>query len=610
MTNLWKVLLLLLCTGYFMTACNDDDNDNPFVGTDNHILSFSLEKGENKWQAAIVDNEIVLTVPEGTELKDSKVDYKLSEQANITPDPATITAWDEERQFSVTSYNGTSQTYKYTIRRSAVSETGNFTLNSQTEVDAFIEKHQVSVIEGNLYIATTESSEDPITNLDALKGIKEITYGLTIDKYYRGATVTLPNIEKTGSISIVSDVKGLPMTEVSFPKLQFVGGSLSISLPSNNTSEHKLKTINIPSLETVLQDIVIDNKVLETVNFNSLRSVEGELKISPSTANEVLERLEFPALQVAGSINLTRLSSLNSFSCPSLESCGNFTLLDTKVLSNLNLPKLATITGTILLQECTQFDNWNKPFQYLKSCNCMRIVRGATQQEINISGKGIKELSIEYITKFKISGDGTFDGNLIIVDAMPEFNGISKIGGLTVKSKTDITFTGITEITGSLLIGKPTTGNVGKLHLPDLITLGEFDATEALKTQKIPLFDCPELTTITGDFIFVMSFNQREHTMEFYQAPKLTTIRGSLKIAGNSSANTKITDISCLEALTTVGKVDITNLKGLNSLKSFDPLKKVAENIQDENNWNIENCGYNPTLTEMKTGSTENPANY
>ena len=66
--NYWKTLLVVLCTGCIFAACGDDDDENPFTGVDNNFLSFSLESNENVWKATIIDNEITVTVPEGTSL--------------------------------------------------------------------------------------------------------------------------------------------------------------------------------------------------------------------------------------------------------------------------------------------------------------------------------------------------------------------------------------------------------------------------------------------------------------------------------------------------------------------------------------------------------------
>lgn len=601
MTNLWKVLLLLLCTGYFVTACSDDD-DNPFTGVDNHVLSFSLEKGENKWQAAIVNNEIILTAPENIELKDAKANYQLSEQATISPDPASITAWDEEQQFTVTSYNGTTQTYKYTIQRSAVSETGNFMFNSQAEINDFVENHKVSVINGNVYIATTENSGDPITNLDALKDIKEITYALEIGQYYQGINLAgLSNLEKIGSLAVKDGVNALAIETISLPKLVSVGEGIEI-----NTIKSNIKEINMPLLHTVLQSFHVEGYVLEKINLNSLELVGSDFDLNSTTGTSTpmsnLTRLELPSLKtVVGTFVIKSPLVLESLSLPVLESCGGMELYQAPLLNNPNLPKLSTVNGQIYLYDCQALDNIDQVFQRLQKCNQLWLRKGAARQ-INVKGKNIETLTIQDLDIFKIIGDDTFAGTLDIWGNTSEIEGISKVGGLTVYGPGKVTCSGITTITGNLALGSAPSGKITEIYMPDLTTLGGYDASKISNSTET-IFNCPELTSITGDFILSPCGGYK--TMKFYKAPKLKSIGGALTI-GSFINNRYITNLDCFENLTSVGKVEIQKLAALTSFKG---LKAVANNMQSEDNWSVTGCAYNPKLSDMKAGNTENPAN-
>ncbi len=42
--------------------------ESDFAGTDNHIISFEMKVGSESYKAVILDNEIRLTVPKGTDL--------------------------------------------------------------------------------------------------------------------------------------------------------------------------------------------------------------------------------------------------------------------------------------------------------------------------------------------------------------------------------------------------------------------------------------------------------------------------------------------------------------------------------------------------------------
>lgn len=111
--NFFKKVLLGLCLATAFTACSDDDSD--FVGTDNSITAFTLSLNGQSYKAYVSDNEIVVAVPEGVSLNGANAVVKLSENAVISPDPAGITAWDEEYSFTVKAYNEVTRSYTYRL---------------------------------------------------------------------------------------------------------------------------------------------------------------------------------------------------------------------------------------------------------------------------------------------------------------------------------------------------------------------------------------------------------------------------------------------------------------------------------------------------------------
>lgn len=83
------------------------------------------------------------------------------------PHPATVTDWESERQFLVTSYNKTDRAYLYSVEYADVVSAGNVTLNTQREVTNFGQTG-ISVIDGNLAVGTRRS-DDPVKTLDGLE---------------------------------------------------------------------------------------------------------------------------------------------------------------------------------------------------------------------------------------------------------------------------------------------------------------------------------------------------------------------------------------------------------------------------------------------------------
>ena len=65
-----------------LAGCSKEESD--FAGTDNHIISFEMKVGSENYKAVILDNEIRLTVPKGTDLSQGKPDIVLCENMRLT----------------------------------------------------------------------------------------------------------------------------------------------------------------------------------------------------------------------------------------------------------------------------------------------------------------------------------------------------------------------------------------------------------------------------------------------------------------------------------------------------------------------------------------------
>ena len=244
MKRLCNYLSVALFCMFALCACSNDD-DNPFVGTDNFILSWDVVVGDDTYSASIVGNKITLTVPDGTDLSEAKNEVTLCEHATISPDPNTITSWEQEQTFTVTSYAGEKREYIFNIQYSAISTSGTIFLNTQAEVDAFAD-FGVSVIDGVVYIATTDS-KDPVINLNALSKITEITGSLFIGKYYQGDNLEgLNNLQLVGGLEIQND--GELLKTIELKSLRKVGNDIKLTYKIDAPSYDK---VEFPYLETV-----------------------------------------------------------------------------------------------------------------------------------------------------------------------------------------------------------------------------------------------------------------------------------------------------------------------------------------------------------------------
>lgn len=106
-----RKILILAAAVFAFCGCNDKEENQPFAGIDNHITSFALTaKDGTVYRAALVGDEIVVSIPRNVSLEGATADYELCEQAILYPDPARITDWDNEHRFRVMAYNQTATT--------------------------------------------------------------------------------------------------------------------------------------------------------------------------------------------------------------------------------------------------------------------------------------------------------------------------------------------------------------------------------------------------------------------------------------------------------------------------------------------------------------------
>ena len=379
-----KKLCLLLLAALAATGCNEDSASEIFSGKDNHIASFALTKDGVTYDAVISQNRITVTVPYNVSLAGATATYELSENAAIQPAPATVTDWESERQFLVTSYNKTDRAYLYSVEYADVVSAGNVTLNTQREVTNFGQTG-ISVIDGNLAVGTRRS-DDPVKTLDGLERLVAVGNNLTIGAAYAGETLT----GKGTGLSNLKEVRG------------------NITLSEQNAS---LKGFSLPSLKSATGDITLVNKALETVEMPVLKRVGGTLEVrsnalilmtadlltqidgdmilSGSTSKTAAAPCDyfyfpelktvsgnlslsyfdnlsntgiiFPVLAAAGNITYEALSRANAFTLPEAETLGDISLVSCSAMTEMSLPKLTSagsvrFTGTTLIRkfECPE----------------------------------------------------------------------------------------------------------------------------------------------------------------------------------------------------------------------------------------------------------------
>lgn len=77
-----RKILILAAAVFAFCGCNDKEENQPFAGIDNHITSFALTaKDGTVYRAALVGDEIVVSIPRNVSLEGATADYELCEQA-------------------------------------------------------------------------------------------------------------------------------------------------------------------------------------------------------------------------------------------------------------------------------------------------------------------------------------------------------------------------------------------------------------------------------------------------------------------------------------------------------------------------------------------------
>src|ERR1700754_4082077 len=103
MKQLINVFVCLSLVALVFSGCK---KDGPFKGKDNDIASFQLTVGSTVLRAYIRQDSIIVTAPGTLSLAGIFPSVVISEGATITPDPSSVTNWEQPQQFAVISHNG------------------------------------------------------------------------------------------------------------------------------------------------------------------------------------------------------------------------------------------------------------------------------------------------------------------------------------------------------------------------------------------------------------------------------------------------------------------------------------------------------------------------
>ena len=336
-----KQIFIAFLSVIALYSCSEKE-DIPADADDNFITKVTVSVAGETYSAVIASDTITVTVPYTVSLNGASATVEFTPSAKIMPDPATISDWDTERTFRITSFNGQAHDYTYLVIKDEIRSKGNVELKTPAEIVSFAATG-TSIIKGDLVIGSDSDDAEKIKDISALGMLKEIEGNIIIRNSYTGGTLTgLDNITKIGGLSIGSEENSAAnetLEMVSMTKLNEVTGNIHVY---NNG----VKFVQFDLLKAIEGDFVISSSTLTTLQIPELINVGGALNIF-GMGKGAISTLVFPKVQtVKNSLSINEISTLKSISFPELIETGsiNFSSLPIE-FEKLSMPKLSVVNG-------------------------------------------------------------------------------------------------------------------------------------------------------------------------------------------------------------------------------------------------------------------------
>ena len=349
MKNYFLPMLLSL---FFLGACDKNDEIIPEDADENFITSVVMTVDGKSYTADITDNTVTITVPYTVSLNNAEVEFKYTTSATIIPNPKTVTDWDNERTFRVTSYNGDAREYAYKVVKSEIESDGDVELKTTEEVASFAAT-KTTVVKGNLIIGSDAEEAEKITDISALASLKEVTGNIVIRNSYNGADLTgLDNIVSAGGLQLGSvDVasKATELHMISMKALETLSGDISVY-------NDQVTYVLFEKLATIEGSVMFNAPSLQSFGFPVLTTVGQDLNIQglneENKAAGTIATLELPELtSVGGVLAVNNLAKLTSMNFLKLKETGGLNFHTVPVmLETINLPEIETVNGSIIME--------------------------------------------------------------------------------------------------------------------------------------------------------------------------------------------------------------------------------------------------------------------
>jgi hypothetical protein len=247
--------------------------------------------------------------------------------------------------------------------------------------------------------------------------------------------------------------------------------------------------------------------------------------------------------------------------------------------------------------------------------------------EINVKGKNIGELQVAGATT-KIIGDDKYNGTLrVSSQTFPVLEGFSEVDSLSTVTVDTLHIKGIRKINKGVSL--TTNSHLPReFSMPDVEEIGgnftvslfcQYMIMDTIRFDKlkrvggnfsfrfiatIDVLDCPELTTVGGNFDLTAGYDYSIYYKGFetLSFQKLTTVGGKLAIFSYPNYtyyNERLTDLNGFAALASVKAIEVTQQK---ALTDYSGLQKAFASLASPDDWKTTDNGYNPTYQDLLDG--------
>ena len=540
MKNYFLPMLLSL---FFLGACDKNDEIIPEDADENFITSVVMTVDGKSYTADIADNTVTITVPYTVSLNNAEVEFKYTTSATIIPDPETVTDWDNERTFRVTSYNGDAREYAYKVVKSEIESDGDVELKTTEEVASFAAT-KTTVVKGNLIIGSDAEEAEKITDISALASLKEVTGNIVIRNSYNGADLTgLENIVSAGGLQVGSaDVasKATELHMISMKALETLSGDISVY-------NDQVTYVLFEKLATIEGSVMFNASSLQSFEFPVLTTVGQDLNLQglneENTAAGSIASLEIPELtSVGGVLSVNNLAKLTSMSFLKLKETGGLDFHTVPVmLETINLPEIETVNGSIIMEA-----NMEAPptGSFVPQRNDVLQAFGGMDKLTTIKG----QIKIKNFTALK---------------QLPDWSKITTLGSITLDYLEDLS--------GTLTLPNARFETFGEtapqIEIINKVQLSKIETAEDLSNVNFVITSLtnnkfPEITFKNiKDFTCKPTTNNIDYTISTIQH-----VYGNLNVTGQMRSNAKFPDLEIIDGygyiqIPMMGTVTMSSLK-------------------------------------------------